>query len=107
MTHAVNMTVSDAEGQVMEVLWRRSPLGTDEIAQALEGQQSWQLATSPRVVTHDGDPACIEVQSRDGAHTFAVYFAPKLLAAQAAPDAATDARKPSATETAGQGQRAL
>ena len=39
------MTISDAEGHVMEVLWRRSPLGTDEIAKALEGQQDWQLAT--------------------------------------------------------------
>ena len=39
------MTISDAEGQVMEVLWRRSPLGTDEIARALEGRQDWQLAT--------------------------------------------------------------
>ena len=65
------------------------------------------LATpaSPRVITHDGEPARIEVQSRDGARTFAVSFAPKLLAAQVpTPD---DARKPSATETAGQGQRAL
>jgi BlaI family penicillinase repressor len=39
------MTISDAEGQVMEVLWRRCPLATDEIAKALEGQQDWQLAT--------------------------------------------------------------
>ena len=44
------MTISDAEGQVMEVLWRKSPLGTDEIAQALEGQQSWQLATVKTLV---------------------------------------------------------
>jgi beta-lactamase regulating signal transducer with metallopeptidase domain len=66
------------------------------------------LATiaSPRVITHEGDAAHIEAKSRDGSHTFAVSFAPRLLAAQA-PGAAVDARKPSATETAGQGQRAL
>jgi predicted transcriptional regulator len=38
-------TISEAEAQVMEVLWRKSPQGTDEIARALEGQQDWQLAT--------------------------------------------------------------
>jgi len=37
--------ISEAEAQVMEVLWRKSPQGTDEIAKALEGQQDWQLAT--------------------------------------------------------------
>ena len=40
------MPISDAEAQVMEVLWRsKTALGTDDIAQALEGQQDWQLAT--------------------------------------------------------------
>ena len=43
-------SISDAEGQVMEVLWRTNPLGTDEIAQALEGQQDWQLATIKTLV---------------------------------------------------------
>src|SRR4051812_37211750 len=39
------MTISDAEAQVMEVLWKQSPLGTDDIASRLEGQRDWQLAT--------------------------------------------------------------
>ena len=39
------MNISDAEGQVMEVLWHSSPLTTDEVATALEGRQAWQLAT--------------------------------------------------------------
>jgi BlaI family penicillinase repressor len=39
------MPISDAEGQVMEVLWRKCPLATEEIARALEGRQTWQLAT--------------------------------------------------------------
>lgn len=43
--------ISDAEGQVMEVLWHsRSALGTDEIAKALEGRQDWQLATIKTLV---------------------------------------------------------
>lgn len=43
--------ISDAEGQVMEVLWRsKTALGTDEIAKALEGRQDWQLATVKTLV---------------------------------------------------------
>jgi len=42
--------ISEAEAQVMEVLWRKSPQGTDEIAKALEGQQDWQLATVKTLV---------------------------------------------------------
>lgn len=39
------MNISDAEAQVMEVLWRSSPQATEEIAQALQHSQDWQLAT--------------------------------------------------------------
>jgi BlaI family penicillinase repressor len=42
--------ISEAEAQVMEVLWRKSPQGTDEIAKALEGQQDWQLSTVKTLV---------------------------------------------------------
>lgn len=44
------MTISEAEAQVMEVLWKQSPQTTDEIAKALEGQQAWQLATVKTLV---------------------------------------------------------
>jgi len=37
--------VSDAEAQVMEVLWQSSPRSTDEIAASLQGQREWQIAT--------------------------------------------------------------
>lgn len=43
-------TISEAEAQVMDVLWRHSPLGTDDIAKALESQQDWQLATVKTLV---------------------------------------------------------
>ena len=42
--------ISDAEAQVMEVLWHQQPLGTDEIAQALQGSQDWQMATVKTLV---------------------------------------------------------
>ncbi|MBH9553446.1 BlaI/MecI/CopY family transcriptional regulator [Inhella gelatinilytica] len=41
----MNPPISDAEAQVMEVLWRRAPQTADDIAAALAGQQDWQLAT--------------------------------------------------------------
>ena len=37
--------ISDAEAHIMEVLWQRHPLSTEEVALALQGRQSWKLAT--------------------------------------------------------------
>src|SRR6187399_3194098 len=37
--------ISDAETQVMEVLWRTSPLAAEDISAKLEKSQDWQLAT--------------------------------------------------------------
>ena len=39
------MQISEAESVVMDVLWARSPLGADEVVQALAGRQDWQDAT--------------------------------------------------------------
>ncbi len=59
------MTISDAEGQVMEVLWGRSPLGAEEIARALEGRQDWQLATVKTLVNRLLNKGAISAE-RDG-----------------------------------------
>ena len=37
--------ISDAEAQVMRLLWQRAPQAADEIAEVLAPQQGWQLAT--------------------------------------------------------------
>ena len=37
--------ISDAEAQVMEVLWAEQPLAADEIASRLAGRVDWQLST--------------------------------------------------------------
>jgi predicted transcriptional regulator len=39
------MQVSDAESVVMEVLWSRSPLGADEVVEALAGHSDWAEPT--------------------------------------------------------------
>jgi BlaI family penicillinase repressor len=37
--------ITEAESVVMEILWRRSPLPTEAVVAALEGEQHWQEAT--------------------------------------------------------------
>jgi BlaI family penicillinase repressor len=39
------MRISEAESVVMELLWRRSPLGADEVVSALGAAQDWQEPT--------------------------------------------------------------
>lgn len=39
------MQVSDAESAVMEVLWDRSPLSSEDVVAALSGSRDWQEAT--------------------------------------------------------------
>lgn len=41
----VPTAISEAESVVMEVLWRRSPIVTEEVVAILIGQQEWQEAT--------------------------------------------------------------
>jgi BlaI family penicillinase repressor len=37
--------ITDAESIVMEILWRRSPVPTEAVVAALDGEQHWQEAT--------------------------------------------------------------
>jgi predicted transcriptional regulator len=39
------VSITEAESVVMEVLWNRSPLPTEDVVSALEGEQHWQEAT--------------------------------------------------------------
>jgi predicted transcriptional regulator len=39
------VSITEAESVVMEVLWNRSPMPTEEVITALEGEQHWQEAT--------------------------------------------------------------
>jgi BlaI family penicillinase repressor len=39
------ISITEAESVVMGVLWNRSPLPTEDIVAALEGEQHWQAAT--------------------------------------------------------------
>jgi BlaI family penicillinase repressor len=38
-------SITEAESVVMEVLWHRSPLPTEAVVTALEGEQRWQEGT--------------------------------------------------------------
>ena len=37
--------ISDAESEVMQVLWRKAPQSADEVIEALAARQDWQDAT--------------------------------------------------------------
>ena len=39
------MNISDAEAEVMAVLWQSSPLAAEDVAALLADKQDWQLAT--------------------------------------------------------------
>jgi BlaI family penicillinase repressor len=39
------MQISEAESQVMEVLWRESPLAAEDVAAAIGDSQEWELST--------------------------------------------------------------
>ena len=39
------MQISEAESQVMDVLWRSHPLAAEDVAAALQDRQAWELAT--------------------------------------------------------------
>ncbi len=42
---ATDISISEAEAVVMEVLWRQSPSASEDVVAALERQQHWQEAT--------------------------------------------------------------
>ncbi len=59
------MNISEAESQVMEVLWRSHPQSTEDIAAALQGQQDWQLATIKTLLNRLLNKGAVEAE-RDG-----------------------------------------
>jgi len=62
---AATTSISEAEAQVMEVLWQRHPQSTDEIAQALVERQDWQLATIKTLVNRLFNKGAISAE-KDG-----------------------------------------
>ncbi len=71
------MQISEAEAQVMEVLWRSHPQSTDDVAQALEGVRDWQLATIKTLLNRLLNKGAISAQ-KDGRH---FLYSPILLRA--------------------------
>ena len=59
------MQISDAESVVMEALWARSPLASDEVVSALGQQQDWQEATIKTLLNRLLNKGAISAE-RDG-----------------------------------------
>ena len=59
------MQISEAESVVMEVLWQRSPLTSEEVIAALVERQQWQEATIKTLLNRLLNKGAIEAQ-KDG-----------------------------------------
>lgn len=59
------MSISDAESQVMQVLWERHPLGADEVVAALADSTDWQEPTVKTLLNRLLKKGAIAAQ-RDG-----------------------------------------
>ncbi len=81
--------------QAAEITYTATRLSGDRVEFDAELHLGGALVGSPRVITHDGEPARLEIQSADGAHVFGVTLLPRLVTPHAAtPDGATGAGKP-------------
>lgn len=58
-------SISDAEAQVMECLWQRTPQTADELAQALIPSTGWQLATVKTLLNRLLNKGAVQAE-RDG-----------------------------------------
>ncbi len=59
------MNISDAEAQVMEILWQRHPLAAEEVVAALAGRTGWAEATVKTLLNRLLNKGAIEA-GRDG-----------------------------------------
>lgn len=59
------MQVSDAEAQVMVVLWERNPLAAEDVVAALSGQKEWAEATVKTLLNRLLNKGAIRAE-RDG-----------------------------------------
>jgi BlaI family transcriptional regulator, penicillinase repressor len=58
-------SISEAESAVMEVLWRTSPISTEDVVAALKNRQDWQEATIKTLLNRLLNKGAISAQ-RDG-----------------------------------------
>lgn len=86
--------ISPDQGRPFEIVYTATRLSGDRVQ--IDAELHYGDASgSPRVITHDGEAARVEIKSGDGAHTFAVTLVPKLIPQHAAmPDGVPDPRKP-------------
>jgi BlaI family transcriptional regulator, penicillinase repressor len=58
-------TISEAESVVMEVLWRTSPIATEDVVAALKSRQDWQEPTIKTLISRLLKKGAISAE-RDG-----------------------------------------
>lgn len=64
------MHITSAESQVMEVLWRKSPLSADELVSAVLVEQDWGAATVKTLINRLMKKNAIRSERVDGRHQY-------------------------------------
>jgi BlaI family transcriptional regulator, penicillinase repressor len=65
ITGVIDMQISEAEAQVMDVLWRRHPQGADEVVAALTASTDWAEPTIKTLLNRLLNKGAIEA-TREG-----------------------------------------
>ena len=66
-----NISISDAESVVMEVLWQQHPLTAEDIVAALARQQDWQEATVKTLINRLLKKGAISAQPQGRRYLYA------------------------------------
>jgi BlaI family penicillinase repressor len=62
--------ISDAEWEVMEVIWSRSPLTANEIIEGLRPRNSWAPTTIRTMLARLVDKKIVAIQKHEGSMSF-------------------------------------
>lgn len=69
------MNITEAESQIMEALWRKTPLTADEIVADVRARQPWAEATVKTLINRLLKKKAIRSERVDGRHQYVALIA--------------------------------
>jgi predicted transcriptional regulator len=64
------MRITDAESRIMEVLWRRSPLGAEQLIAAVRSESDWGEATVKTLINRLLKKGALGSERVEGRHAY-------------------------------------
>ncbi|MDJ0920302.1 MAG: BlaI/MecI/CopY family transcriptional regulator [Henriciella sp.] len=58
----MTLQISTAELEIMKVIWRKPGIGASEVAEALEGQQDWNIRTIKTLLSRLVDKGALSIE---------------------------------------------